>query len=210
MGHSEGANEQYEEEQIRILCIDQATRSGWSFGIEHSQERYLFGSFRMPKRDAPGERLVIFRDGLEELIIAHRPDILAYESPFVPVGQQGQQPEKGPGPRRAAFNVNTIKFLLNLEGVLLEVASRHDLTAEHYPSSSWRVTALGMGRLPPGAADAGMDFKKMMKTKARQLGYEVADDNEADAIGILIHMLNGPPAAARQQGDLLAMAGSGL
>lgn len=197
---------------MKALALDQSTVTGWALGEDHSQEKYLFGSFRMPKRDDNGERLVIFRDGLVDLIETHKPDIIALETPFFPVGEQAMRPEKpGTGkPRRAAFNVKTIRFLLNLEGVLRETAARHDVPTEDYPSSSWRVTALGMGRLPPGAADAGMDFKKMMKQKARALGYDVRDDNEADAIGILLHCLHGAPAAQRAQGDLLSMAAGGL
>lgn len=199
---------------MRILALDQAVRTGWAIGEERSQERYLFGSFRMPKRDDNGERLVIFRDSLVELIETHKPDIAAYEAPFMPVdtgnhfgNQHGGENDKT---RRAKFNVKTIKFLHNLEGVLIETTARYSIPTEHVVSSSWRSTALGTGRLPPGAADAGTDFKKMMKAKARLLGYDVADDNEADAIGILIHMLHGAPAAKRAQGDLLTMAGDSL
>jgi len=190
---------------MRIITLDQSTRTGWCIGDEHSTEKWLFGSFRMPKRDDNGERLVIFRDSLVELIEKYHPDLAAYEAPFLPVGEQGTRPGQPGQPRRAAFNVNTIKFLLNLEGVLIETTARFSIPTEHFPSSSWRVSALGMGRLPPGAANAGMDFKKLMIQRAKQLGYEVRDDNEADAIGLMIHLLQGAPAAQRAQGDLLSM-----
>ena len=189
---------------LRILTLDQSSRTGWAFGVERSTEPYLFGSFRMPKRDDPGERLVIFRDGLVDLIETHHPDLVAYETPFFPVGGQAQPNEKTGGAR---FNVKTIKFLHNLEGVLIETTARHNLPTEHFPSSSWRVTALGFGRLPAGSQE---DFKKLMIKRAKALGYAVADDNEADAIGMLIHMLHGAPANARAQGDLLAMAADKL
>lgn len=197
---------------MKIIALDQAIRTGWAIGEERSQEKFLFGSFRMPKRDDNGERLVIFRDSLVELIETHKPDIAAYEQPFLPIDAgTGFAPKSATdAPRRAKFNVKTIKFLHNLEGVLIETTARYNIPTEHVVSSSWRSTALGTGRLPPGAADAGMDFKKMMKAKARALGYDVADDNEADAIGILLHLLHGPPAAARQQGDLLSMASAKL
>jgi hypothetical protein len=44
-----------------------------------------------------------------------------------------------------------------------------------------------------------------MIKRAKTLGLDVADDNEADAVGILLHMMFGPPAAERAQGDLLSM-----
>lgn len=182
---------------MRILALDQSSRTGWAIGEERSNAKYLFGSFRMPKRDDIGERLVIFRDGLVNLIETYKPDIVAYESTFFPVQNQ----PKKPGQKGASFNVSTIKFLHNLEGVLIETTARYSLPTEHFPSSSWRVSALGYGRLPAGSLT---DFKKLMIVRAKTLGYAVKDDNEADAIGILLHMLHGPPGALRAQGDLLS------
>lgn len=185
---------------MKILTLDQSTRTGWALGAEKADPKtFLFGSFRVPKRDDPGERLVIFRDGLTQLIEKYQPDICAYETPFFPVGGPAK-PE--PGKKGAAFNVKTIKFLHNLEGVLIEATARHNIPTQHFPSSSWRVSALGYGRLPAGS---GEDFKKLMIKRAKTLGLDVADDNEADAVGILLHMMFGPPAAERAQGDLLSM-----
>lgn len=189
---------------MRILAIDQATRSGWSFGEERSTARYEFGSFRMPKRDWKGERLVIFRDSLNDLIERFQPDLVGYERPLVTMLGSN----KTIGDKQKPFNLETIQFLLNLEGVLIETTARHSIQTEHYPSSSWRKTALGMGRLPPGAPQG--EFKRMMIRRANALGYDVKDDNEADAIGILLHMIFGAPAATRAQGDLLAMESAKL
>lgn len=184
---------------MRILAIDQATRSGWAFGVECSDEKYQFGSFRMPKRDAAGERLLIFQDTLVELIERLRPDLVAYEAIYMPVGEHNAKAQ-GDGEKRIKFNVQTMGFLKNLEGVLICTTARYGIPTEHFPSSSWRVTALGFGRLPAGSTD---DFKKLMKQRAKALGYAVSDDNESDAIGMLLHMLHGAPANARAQGDLL-------
>lgn len=183
---------------MRILTLDQSARTGFAIGDERSDAKYIFGSFRMPKRDDPGERLMIFRDGLVELLEKYKPDVAAYETPFFPIGNTAAK-EKAGG-KGARFSVKTIKFLHNLEGVLIECTARAGIPTEHFPSSSWRVTALGYGRLPAGA---DTDFKKLMMAQARRLGYAVTDDNEADAIGMLIHMLHGAPANARAQMDLL-------
>ena len=190
---------------MRILTLDQSTRTGWAFGVERSQDRWSFGSFRMPKRDDNGERLVIFRDGLNEVIERYRPDIVGYETPFFPVGNTKEKQDGGS--RGARFSIVTTKFLHNLEGVLIEATARHSIPTEHYPSSSWRVTALGFGRRQPGSTE---NFKQLMMKRCRALGYDVKDDNEADAIGLLLHLLHGAPAAARAQGDLLAREVAGL
>lgn len=186
---------------MRIVAIDQASRSGWAAGSERSSERYKFGSFRMPKRDDVGERLVVFRDCLEEVLDVERPDLVAYEEPHFPLSAPNTkgQADQAKGIR---FNPKTIQFLFMIKGVLTEVTARKGIQTESFPSSTWRVTALGMGRLPPGSPDG--EFKRMMIRKAKSLGYDVRDDNEADSIGMLMHMLYGAPAAKRAQGDLLA------
>lgn len=186
---------------MRVLALDQSTKSGWAFGIERSDDRWLFGSFKMPKRDDNGERLVIFRNTLVDLIKDLKPDLIAYEEPYFPL--QGFTPAKTEGKERMPFNPVTIKFLLNLQGVLTEATAAHAIPTTSFTSSAWRVTALGFGRAkgitPP-------QLKKMMIARAKALGYAVKDDNEADAIGILMHMLMGKPASERAQGDLLEHA----
>lgn len=181
----------------RILALDQSSRTGWAFGLTNSDPKeWLFGSFRTPKRPDDGDRLVIFRDGLVGLIETHWPDLIVYETPFTPV-HDSERPQGD----RARFNVKVWKYLTKIEGVLEETCSRHDVPYESYPSQSWRVTALGFGRLPKGSPD---NFKQLMTKRARALGLNVRDDNEADAIGLLMHALMGKPASNRQQGDLLA------
>lgn len=195
---------------MKLLTLDQSTRTGWCVGddalADPRSPGLEFGSFRMPKRDDPGERLVIFRDGLTEVIEKYGPEVVAYETPFFPVGGQAAA-KKVEGKGGAAFSIKTIKFLHNLEGVLIETTARHGIVTQHFPSSSWRVTALGMGRLPFGSED---NFKDLMKKRAKSLGYIVRDDNESDAIGMMLHMLYGAPAAERKQGDLLSMEASKL
>jgi Holliday junction resolvasome RuvABC endonuclease subunit len=193
---------------LRILALDQSTRTGWAFGVEKSDDRWLFGSFKLPKRDDNGERLVIFRNDLSDLIQTHQPDLIAYETPYFPLQEfrpkfsadrDGEAPAKE-GPR---FNPATVAFLLHIQGVLLELTARRSIPTQAFTSSSWRVTALGFGRAK-GIGSA--EFKAMMMKRAQALGYAVKDDNEADAIGILMHMLMGEPASKRMQGDLLELA----
>lgn len=190
---------------MRILTIDQSSKTGWCIADEGLKDPrspgLIYGSFKAPKRDSPGERLMIFRDGLVDVIEKYRPQIAAYETPFMPVGPGGQQ-QAGQG---AKFSPKTLRFLLNLEGVLAETTERYGIVTQDFPAASWRVTALGMGRIPQGIPADERDgwMKRQMIRKAQQLGYPVEDDNEADAIGMMLHMLYGGPASERRQGDLL-------
>jgi len=215
---------------MRILALDAATQTGYAVGDNRSLENRSIesGIFKMPKRDVLGERLVIFHDTLSELIEHYKPDLIAYERPYVPapgaprgavmveravailsrsasIGQavgilRAEAKKDGPPP----IDVNTLNFLQKVEGMLIYTATARKLPYEAYASASWRKTALGYSRAPKGSPDGFL--KKAMKTRAVGLGFDPQSYDESDAIGILIHALHGPPANERAQGDLLEMA----
>lgn len=190
----------------KILSLDQSSRTGWAFGVTKAEiSTWLFGSFRTPKRPDDGDRLVIFRNGLVELIEAHGPELVAYEEPYFPL--QGFAAVQKEGEHRMPFNPTTVKFLMMLRGVLTETTARYGIPTESFTSSAWRVTALGFGRAKGVGAP---ELKRLMIQKAKSLGLNVKDDNEADAVGILMHEMFGGPANKRQQGDLLASLGATL
>lgn len=209
-----------------ILALDQATQSGWAVGDEKAidDRKIESGIFKMPKRPFLGERLVIFRTTLNELIDFYKPRMIAFERPYWP---QRRDPaallprlkaaihkpailhsiiseiENDHAPQISAEN---LQFLTKVEGMIEEAATARGLPYEAYASSSWRVTAIGYGRAPKGAEKDHM--KKAMVARAKALGYKPNSDDEADAIGILLHALTGEPAMKRAQGDLLAQAGA--
>lgn len=188
---------------IKVLSLDAATSTGWAVGAagDFQNGAIRFGSFRLPKRQYLAERLVIFRDRIVALLDEHLPDLVAYEPPYDP---REPDPNK-PGPR-IPYNRETDKFLQKLEGVLLLTLADRGLPYEAYRSQSWRVTALGkgFGHAPKGSPPGLL--KDMMLKRARSLGYNVKNNDQSDAIGILMHCLTGPPANLRAQPDLLDMA----
>lgn len=224
---------------MRVLAVDPATQSGWAAGDGDSFERRSVdsGAFRMPKRPTLGERLVIFSDTLRELIEHFKPDLIAYEKPYWPQPKDAQsllprlkaalaspnpkaiiaglvkEIEEDGGPQ---ISVENLQFLQKVEGILIHTATSTPLPGgngaptpyEAYASSSWRVTALGYGRAPKGSPPGFL--KKAMVARAKQLGYPVGSEDQADAIGILMHALHGAPANARAQFDLLDHAGADL
>lgn len=209
----------------RVLAVDQATRTGWAVGDGHSFEQRAveFGRFKMPDRDAQGERFRLFRQAIIERVEFYKVDLIAAEEPYWPppfsltdkavsdalfesrVMLRGDQWHDAGKAIRArleskAFrtSADVQKFLQRLYGVLSETAADLRLPLETYSPMTWRKTALGHG-FPT-------DPKKAMRLKARQLGYEVEVDDESDAIGILMHALHGAAANARAQIDLLETA----
>lgn len=186
---------------MKVMALDQASATGYAVGDGDSFERRTVesGIFKMPKRPVLGERLVIFADTLTELIDHYHPELIAYETPYSP-------PPFNPKALNAKPNkvsIETLNMLQKIEAMLIYVATKKGLPYESYVSASWRVTALGMGRAPKGSPDGTL--KKMMVARAKALGFKVESEDEADAIGILLHALHGKPASARAQADLLDM-----
>lgn len=214
---------------MRVLALDQATTTGWAFGDNHSFETRTVesGVFKMPKRQILGERLQFFADGLSERVAFYKPELIAYEEPYWPppggpggtvtigrvismlAGQRSKGELIGILKKIAkdehgspTVSAEVLQFLQMVKGILVETACRLKLPVEGYRTQSWRKTALGHGRVE--------EPKKAMKLRAAQLGYPTESEDEADAIGILLHALHGEPASKRAQGDLLEMAGADL
>lgn len=160
----------------------------------------------MPKRDVLGERLLIFHDTLTEIIGHYSPELIAYERPYFPQLKPPKAKVEGEEDDKPEFkiSIHNLIFLQKVEGIVELTATRLRLPYEDYASTSWRLTALKMGRAPRDAEPGFL--KKAMVRRARQLGYDPKSEDEADAIGILMHALHGEPANKRAQGDLLAMA----
>lgn len=211
---------------MNVLSFDQATSiTGWAAGSETTPRGgYDFGTIRVPKRENFGERLAFLHGTIAKLIERYRPDMLAFEEPFFPVqradtmrargaGSRSMlpaepEPEAVPG-RGAAFNAETVKQLQMVKGTIITLAALYSIPAEGYTSSQWRVTLLGYGRVPKGMPDT-FDMKREARKRVNALGYDVDVDDQAEAIGILMHALFGSQAAARAQGSLLSMVGGRL
>lgn len=208
---------------MKVLAFDQATSlTGWAAGSNRTERGgFDFGSIRVPKREAFGERLAYLHGTIAKLIERYQPDMLAFEEPFFPVarhdavsarapgGRSFLPPEAEPeaaGGRGASFNAETVKQLQMVKGTIITLAALYSIPAEGYASSQWRVTLLGYGR-PPKGSPPTFDFKREARKRVQALGYDVDVDDQAEAIGILMHALHGPQAAARAQGDLLSMIG---
>lgn len=184
------------------LAIDPATATGAAWGSELRELKVTH--FKIPKREALGERLVFLSDRIEELIVRASPDIMLTEEPFMPFQGTGKPEADEEGRTKFKFSPQTMDFLRYVKAIIHEKAARHGVPLEAYASSSWRVTALGYGRA------AGVDLKAAMMAKARTLGYSCETEDEADAIGIWMHGMLGPTAAARKQSSLLDVFGKRL
>lgn len=192
----------------KALTFDQAGVSGWAFGTE-SSARYEFGSFKAPKAMEEADRIGYLIQNADSLIRRFDPDVMAIEEAFFP--HQGS---------KLRMNLTTAKFLQRVQGAFMGLASIRGVPLEMYTPATWRKTLLGYGMRPKKSAvlaegdkpRIGNDdhMKRAVRAHLRMLGYDVRSFDEADAMGLLVHCLNGAPAMLRRQGDLLAMATKNL
>lgn len=196
-----------------ILGLDQATTTGYAAAPD-DEARFLpgivqSGYFKAPKRPLASERLAHIHRAVTELVERFRPDLIVIEQPFFPwSGTGGQAPKESDGQEPAKrskwqFNLETVKWLQMVKGVVLSVCGEHAIPFEEYPPQSWRKTFVGFGFAPEGCDENWM--KRECMRVARAAGFEPGIQDEAEAIGILKHAIAGPPGHKRRQGDLFAL-----
>jgi Holliday junction resolvasome RuvABC endonuclease subunit len=194
----------------RVLALDQATRSGWTFGgTKLDLRQWKSGHFSAPRRDEEGERLNLIYDNCLCLIDEHQPDLVAYEEPFDPTWDALEALKKGKQPR-SNFNRTTLTFLERVKGAVMMAASRRSVPTEGYSPRQWQAT-LQLPKTP--AADPRWDESTQVKLRQKwrkqaifkrvlALGGRITTEDEADSWGICLHACHGKVANARAQTDL--------
>lgn len=196
----------------KVLALDQATKTGWTFGGTKIELReWKSGRFKAPKRDELGERLLVVYDSVLSLIDEFDPDVLAYEQPYDPTHDAVAAVRAGKEPR-GGYSRDTMNFLQGVKAAVAMAASRRSVPTESYPPQSWQST-LQLPKAPMFEAEGDALIrakqrwrKKAILTKVRSLGAKVETEDEADSWGICLHACHGKAAVARAQQDLFAMA----
>ncbi|MFE4469084.1 crossover junction endodeoxyribonuclease RuvC [Leifsonia sp. NPDC056824] len=123
------------------------------------------------------QRLLAVGTGIDELLDAHRPDVVAIERVF------------------AQHNLRTVMGVAQVSGVALHAAARRGLSVALHTPSEVKAAITGYG---------AADKKQVQAMVARILGLaEVPKPADAaDALAIAIcHAWRGAPAAAGEAGD---------
>lgn len=106
------------------------------------------------------------------------PDVVGFETPLMPKGQS--RPGK---PTR--ITANSTRPGIALCGIVELFAELSTARCYELPQGTWRKAFLGIG-----AGRTSEEFKALSISTCRQLGFEPADDNEADAIGQMDTLLH--------------------
>ncbi|GLK86661.1 hypothetical protein [Ancylobacter defluvii] len=145
---------------MTVLALDLSTNTGWAAGDPAGTPR--FGTHTLPSTgDDVGRYLAKHREWLTAFIQVERPQFVVYEAPILP----------------AQTTKATAIKLMSLAG-LTELICR-DLEVRCFEAHLQSIKKF--------LAGSGRATKPDMIAAARRYGFDVRNDNEADAIGIWGH-----------------------
>lgn len=148
----------------QILALDLATVTGWCIG--RIGERPRFGTWRLKSKDDEPERASRnLGCRLRDILSVESIDVIAYEAAI-----------SAGGVIRMGSASRTADMLLQLPGAVQAVAGCYGVFTTKKHVQSVRKAFLGVAR---------PEFpKEAVIAHCRSLGFDVSDDNAADAIAI--------------------------
>jgi Holliday junction resolvasome RuvABC endonuclease subunit len=172
----------------RLLGLDIATVTGWSFGDTEVGDP-VSGVKKLPSTGAElGPFLLPFEAWLTEMINTREPEQIVFEEPILP---------------RMNTQLSTTLKLHSLIGLTELIAMRHRISITQVAAGSWKKGFTGQGNAS----------KKMVPypvvRRCHELGWEhIKDHNEADALGLWVYAARFFSPAAVARFDPLARQGS--
>jgi len=169
-----------------ILALDIATTTGYAFAEPGGVPE--FKAFRaVPPVDAGGDGdvYVAFERWLNELIDRLDPAIVVFESPYLPRASAGRTVRSATGTvlyktQPAQINMHTIRRLLVLCGIAEKVAAERRLICREEDTRTIQKTFTGYG------GGKRVEKKAAVMRVCRLYGWNVTNDNEADALALLV------------------------
>jgi len=171
----------------RVLAVDAAATCGFALGDTGAEPR--FGSRNFTGSNASGEVVARFSHFLRAIIEREKPEVIAYEAPYFPMGFR-----KGP-----PANAKTLRRLLGMAEIVDAIAFDYRLRC--YQATAGEVCSYLTGKSNWG----GRDKKKAATIAAARLwGWNVSDDNQADACAVWAYAesILDPVAAAQRRARL--------
>lgn len=163
-----------------VLGLDLSTRTG--FAVFYGNDLPKCGTFKLPKvwdPDDYGTRGWALMQWLEGMISQYRPDLVALESPFIPL--RPQKAEGIAGPATFVTTAQTLRLQITLAAVIETTCKKHGIKCVEVSSVTAKKELTGNGRAE----------KRDMVIAATRRGWRVADDHQADACAVaLVAMLS--------------------
>jgi hypothetical protein len=147
---------------VNLLTLDLATRVGWTFGLV-SDPRFKFGNHLLPSTGEDiGAFIKAFDDWLQQY--AERVDYIVFEQPILP----------------RETRIETLRKLYGLTAHVEFWAKAYEVKCREAP----------IGKIKMFMANSGNASKDMMVAAAKRHGYDVANDDEADAVGVRLYTIS--------------------
>lgn len=145
----------------RILGVDPGlTRCG--FGVVESGLKAIdFGLFQSAPGEDPRDRVGSIAAKLEELIVKHKPELIALERVF------------------AQANLRSVMGVAQISGALMAAAHKHDVPLQFFTPSEVKLAVTGHGR-------AAKDQVGEMVTRLLKLEQAPKPADVADALAVAI------------------------
>lgn len=143
---------------MKILALDQATKTGWIVG--HSAGPVIAGTKELPKTgDDIASYLIEYRLWLRAMISTHEPKMIVFEQPIA---------------SRMKLNLGTMRKLYGLANEIEVAAKQHAIPCYEIKTNEAKKTAYGKaGKKPDNAVSL-----------IRSWGINVANADEADAAAV--------------------------
>ena len=165
-----------------ILCCDVATTTGFAWSEVGGTPQWSTVNFS--GKGGTGEVCAKFRFHLMDRVLALKPSLICMESPYVPIPRAPHIVRAGTDPSRASkgpapMNPMVLRRLLAMVGLVEEIAFERGIKCRECVSSEFVKFWTGKGSW------GGRDAKKAAVMRVcRQRGYDIADDNAADALAL--------------------------
>ena len=138
-----------------VLALDLGTTTGWATDRD---DRVAFGHFCVAKKDdCKAERLVLFRDELDRLVVCYKPTVIAYENACVQRGHAAQ-------------------WWAQWEAIVLLTAADMRVACFHVHPSTLKKFVTGRGNAPKN---------EMINWAKVYAGAQDLTHDEADAVAVL-------------------------
>lgn len=157
---------------LSILALDLSSNVGWA--ARRSDGTVVSGSFAVGKTGKDvGVFLKNFRTWLYATIDETDAEIVLFEQPVLPRGT----------------SMATLRKLYSLAGLTELVCRDHQIACKEVPVQTWRKAIVGMARAPKDvpAKERRKFIKKKTVARLADMGFPARNDDEADALGILMY-----------------------
>lgn len=173
---------------MRTLALDLASATGWAVDTPDVPGRPLWGCVKLLGSEY-GDKGAELAGFLNTAIALHKPELIVFERPLDPRNMGRDQywrtdeTQRGAKPRFFA-SYETVRITHGLAMVTEVVAKKLGIRCEEVHVQSWRAHFIGPYRKAAKERGETVKVKAFVIARCAELGWQIADNNAADAAGI--------------------------